>query len=120
MSDESRTYSSVALDDCLERISECLEHRRVIKANIQSYVNDEESWDSGLMPLLCEYYSINYRYMELMNDVILSAPYVNEETNKEEILLDERTYTMLHSYSKLMIVDELELKYKHRINLFVQ
>ena len=120
MSKESRTYAAMSLDDCFERISECLERRKVIKSYIQSSVTDEESWESDLMLLLCEYYSLNCRYTELMNNVILSTPYVNEETNKEEVLVDEKTYTMLHSYSKLMIVDEMEMKFNHRINLFIQ
>jgi len=115
---EDKGYYSLPLEDCLERISECVQRKKVIKAHIQEHAQNEESWESNLMTLLCEYYSINNRYTEMMGDIILSPPSVNQSTEQEEISVHAVTYSLLSSYSKLMIVDELELKYLHRIHLF--
>ena len=116
---EDRGYYSLPLEECLERISECAQRRKVAKAHIKEHAENDKSWDSNLMLLLCEYYSINRRYTEMMGDIILSPPSFDESTEKEEISVHATTYNLLTSYSKLMIVDELELKYFHRIHLFV-
>ena len=116
---ENKGYYSLPLEECLERINECLQRKKVTKAYIQEHVHNDKSWESSLMLLLCEYYSINYRYTEMMGDIILSPPSVNELTDQEEVSIDETTYNILSSYSKLMIIDEMELKYLHRIHLFI-
>jgi hypothetical protein len=107
------------VQDCIERIDDCLERRKVIKAFIQTSVDNENAWNSELMMLLCEYYSINCRYAELMNEIILSPASVDEVTEEELVTVDVTKYNILSSYSKLMIVDEAELKYRHGINLYI-
>ena len=62
---EDKGYYSLPLEDCLERISECVQRKKVIKAHIREHAQNEESWESNLMTLLCEYYSINNRYTEM-------------------------------------------------------
>jgi len=119
MKDEEGYYS-VPINDCLERISSCLGSRKIAKSCIQEYINDEEAWNSGLMTLLCEYYSINCRYVELMDDLILTPPFVDEVTEEESVSIDLKKYSLLASYSKLLLDDEMELKYAHKIYLFIQ
>tara|TARA_R100001594_G_scaffold88398_1_gene122657 strand:- start:415 stop:771 length:357 start_codon:yes stop_codon:yes gene_type:complete len=116
---KNKSYYSLPVGDCVERIDECLERRKVIKAFIQTSSDDEDAWNSELMMLLCEYYSINCRYAELMNEIVLSPASFNEETEEELVTVDATKYNILSSYSKLMIVDEAELKYEHGINLSV-
>jgi hypothetical protein len=115
---EKKEYYYLPVEDCLERISECLEIRKVIKSFIKDNVDNEDAWNSDLMTLLAEYYAISCRYTELMNDLILTPPSV--EDDEEVITVDAGKYAILTSYSKLMLVDEVELKYTHRVHLFVQ
>tara|TARA_Y100000310_G_C20527284_1_gene736690 strand:- start:214 stop:573 length:360 start_codon:yes stop_codon:yes gene_type:complete len=117
---EKKEYYFLPLADCLERLSDCLEIRKVVKAYIKDNVHDEEAWNLDLMTLLCEYYSINSRYAELIGDLILTPPSTDDETDEEIITVDAHKYAILSSYSKLMLVDEIELKYKHRVHLFFQ
>ena len=116
---ERKEYYSLPLEDCLERINECLEIRKVLKSHIKDNVDDDKAWSSDLMTLLCEYYSINSRYAELMNDLILTPPSVEEGSDDEIITVDAAKYSILTAYSKLMLVDEMELKYKYRVHLFI-
>jgi hypothetical protein len=116
---EDKGYYSLPMEDCLERINECTQRRKVIRAYIQEYAKIDKSWESDLMTLLCEYYSINSRYAEMMGDIILSPPSTNQLTEQEEVSVHTAVYNLLSSYSKLMIVDELELKYLYRIHLFI-
>ena len=115
---EDKGHYSLPVEDCLERINECAQRRKVIKAHIQEHARIDESWESDLMTLLCEYYSINNRYSEMIGDIILSPPSTNQLTEQEEVSVHAVTYNLLSTYSKLMIVDELELKYFYRIHLF--
>jgi len=117
---EEKGYYFLPLNDCLERISGCLDRNKVAQSFIQEHSNNNESWESGLMIVLCEYYSITCRYVDIMNDLILTPPSIDEETDEEMISVDSQKYALLLSYSKLMIVDEMELKYMHKIHLCVQ
>jgi len=114
---EKKEYYFLPLEDCLERISECLEIRKVIKAYIKDNVENEEAWHSSFMTLLTEYYAISCRYTELMNELILTPPSSGDD-EEETITVDAHKYAILSSYSKLMLVDEIELKHKHRVHLF--
>tara|TARA_R110000824_G_scaffold332200_1_gene518851 strand:+ start:4417 stop:4776 length:360 start_codon:yes stop_codon:yes gene_type:complete len=116
---EDKGHYSLPVEECLERISECTQRRKVIKAHIQEHAKIDKSWESDLMTLLCEYYSINNRYSEMIGDIILSPPSTNQLTDQEEVSVHALTYNLLSTYSKLMIVDELELKYFYRIHLFI-
>ena len=115
---KSKEYYYIPLKECVERISECLDIRKVIKCYIQDNVANEDSWNSDLMMLLAESYAINFRYTELMNDLILTPPSPDEETSEEIITVDSQKYAMMTSYSQLMIVNEIELKNSHRVHLF--
>tara|TARA_Y100000310_G_scaffold219068_1_gene220458 strand:- start:1077 stop:1436 length:360 start_codon:yes stop_codon:yes gene_type:complete len=117
---DQREYYSLPLEDCFERISECYGVRKVIKLYIQDSVNDEKAWNSNLMTLLCESYSINCRYTELMSELILTPPSVSETTEEEVIYVDSHKYAILTSYSKLMLVNESELKHAHKVSLYIQ
>jgi len=117
---EEKGYYYLPLEDCLGRIADCIDCEKVLKAFLQDFVNDDKAWESGLMTLLCEYYSIICRYLDIMNDLILTPPSVDELTDEEMISVDSQKYNLLTSYSKLMLVDEYELKYKHRVHLFIQ
>tara|TARA_R110000824_G_scaffold17084_2_gene69875 strand:+ start:4807 stop:5163 length:357 start_codon:yes stop_codon:yes gene_type:complete len=114
-----RSYYSLPVQGCIERINDCLKRRKVVKAFIQTSNDDEDAWNSELMMLLCEYYSINCRYAELMSEIILSPAAAAGTTGEELVTVDVTKYSILSSYSKLMIVDEAELKYGHGINLFI-
>ena len=116
---DKKSYFYLPLEDCYERISECLDRNKVVESFIREYSKEQEVWTSGLMIILCEYYSINCRYVELINDIILTPPTINELTEQEEVVVDSQKYAILNSYSKLLIVDELELKYMHRVHLFI-
>jgi hypothetical protein len=115
---EKKEYYFLPLEDCLERLSECLEIRKVIKAYIKDNVENEEAWHSNLMTLLTEYYAISCRYTELMNELILTPP-SSGDNEEETITVDAHKYAILSSYSKLMLVDEIELKHSHRVHLFL-
>ena len=117
---EKKEYYSLPLEDCLERLTECLEIRKVIKFYILDNVKEDKAWDSNLMTLLCEYYAINSRYAELMNDLVLTPPFMDEGSEDEIITVDATNYAILTSYSKLMLVNEIELQYMHRVHLFAQ
>ena len=116
---DHKKYHYLPIHDCLERISECFEIRKVIKTYIRDNVDDEEAWDSNLMTLLTEYYAINCRYVELMSELVLTPPSTSEDLQEEIITVDAHKYAVLTSYSKLMLVDEAELKYSHRVHLFI-
>ena len=116
---EKKEYYFLPLEDCLARLSECLEIRKVIKAYIKDNVENENAWRSNLMTLLTEYYAISCRYTELMNELILTPPSSGND-EEETLTIDAHKYAILTSYSKLMLVDEFELKYKHRVHLFFQ
>ena len=120
MTDHKEGYHYLPMHDCLERISECFEMRKIIKIYIKDSIDDEEAWDSNLMTLLTECYAINCRYVELMSELILTPPSVSEDLQEETITVDAYKYSILNSYSKLMIVNEIELKHLHRVHLFVQ
>ena len=117
---EEKGYYSLPLEDCLCRVVDCIECGKVLKSFIQDHASDEKAWESGLMALLCEYYSVICRYVDIMNDIILTPPYEDETSGQEMISVGSQKYTLLTSYSKLMLVDEMELKYMHRIHLFIQ
>ena len=117
---ERKEYYSLPLEDCLERLEECLSIRKVIKAYIRDNVDNEEAWNSDLMMLLTEYYAIICRYMEIMNELILTPPSTDDDSEAEIITVDAKQYAILTSYSKLMLVDEFELKASHRVHLFIQ
>ena len=116
---EKKAYYFLPLEDCLGRISECLEIRKIVKAYIRDNIDNEEAWDSDLMTLLCEYYSINCRYTDLMNELILTPPSSGDD-GEEIVTVDANKYDILNSYSKLMLVDEIELKHTYRVHLFIQ
>ena len=103
----------------MERITECLEIRKVIKAYIKDNIDYELAWETNLMTLLTEYCAINCRYTELMGDLILTPPSIEEDGAEEVITVDAAKYAILTSYSKLMLVDEFELKHHHRVHLFI-
>lgn len=115
---ETKEYYYLPLEDCHHRILECLDIRKVLKYYIQDNVTNNDAWDSKLMMLLTESYAINCRYVEIMEDLVLTPPTINEETGQEVITVDFAKYTMLMSYSKLMIVNETELKTNHRVTLY--
>jgi len=119
MNEKGEGYYSIPLNDCLARISDCVGRQKVIKSFIQEYANDDEAWESSLITLLCEYYSASCRYVDIMDEVILTPPFVDELTEEETISVDAQKYALLSSYTKLLIVDEVELKYMHRIHLFI-
>ena len=116
---EKKEYYTLPLEDCIERIAEVQDINKILKLYIKDSVDDEESWSSDLMMLLCEYYSIICRYSEIMNDLILTPPSEGEGEVGDIIYVDAHKYTMLSSYSKLMLVNEMELKFKYRVNLFI-
>ena len=70
------------------------------------------------MMLLTETYAINCRYIEIMEDLVLTPPNISEETGQEVITVDYARYTMLLSYSKLMIVNETEMKTDYGVTLY--
>jgi hypothetical protein len=113
------SYYSIPIEDYLERIEECLERKKVVKAFIQTSAEDDEAWKSELMTLLCEYYSINCRYTELMHELLLTPPFVDEATDEELVTVDVKKYSIMASYSKLLIHNEVELKYKYKISLLI-
>lgn len=115
-----KSYYSIPVEDCLVRVEECFKRRKAIKTFIQTNVENDEAWTSELMTLLCEYYSINCRYTDLMEEVLLTPPHVDELTDEELISVDIKKYSILFSYSKLMIHNEAELKYKYKVHLFTQ
>jgi len=115
---EQKEYHYLPLEDCLARITECLEIKRIIKAYMRDNAYNEQAWESDLMLLLTEYYAISCRYTELMNELILTPPSSGDD-EEESITVDAHKYAILSSYSKLMLVDEVELKYSHRVHLFV-
>ena len=115
---EKKAYYYLPVEDCLERLTECLEIRKVIKSFIKDNVDNEDAWNSDLMTLLTECYAINCRYTELMNELILTPP--SSDEGEEVITVEAHKYAILTSYSKLMLVDEIELKYTHRVHLFIQ
>jgi hypothetical protein len=117
---DSKKYHYLPINDCLERISECFDIKKVIKVYIKDNVGNEDAWESNLMTLLTEYYAITSRYVELMSELILTPPSISEELNEEIITVDAHKYAILTSYSKLMIVNEMELKHSHRVHLFIQ
>ena len=117
---EKKEYYSLPMEDCLNRITDCMDCAKVLKSFVQECADDDNAWKSGLMALLCEYYAVICRYVEIMNDLILTPPFVDEETDEEMISVDPQKYALLTSYSKLMLVDEMELKYLHRIHLLIQ
>jgi len=117
---ETKEYYYLPMEDCLERLSECLNIRKVLKAFIISSVDDESAWNSDLMMLLAEYYAIICRYTEIINELILTPPSMDEDSQEETITVNSHKYAILTSYSKLMLVNEIELKNKHRIHLFIQ
>jgi hypothetical protein len=117
---EEQGYYSLPLEECLERLTECMGCEKVLKSFVQEHAPDDKAWQSGLMPLLCEYYSVIYRYVDILNDLILTPPSVDESTDEEVITVEPQKYALLMSYSKLMLVDEMELKYKHRVHLSIQ
>jgi len=117
---EDKGYYSLPLEDCVERIDECLDRKKVLKSYVQEHASIDKNWDSGLMTLLCEYYSIICRYVEVMNELILTPPYADELTDEEVISIDIQKYALISSYSKLMLVDEMELKFLHKVHLFIQ
>ena len=117
---ENKEYYPLPLEDCMERITECYNLGDVIRAYIRDNIDNDEAWNSDLMALLCEYYSISCRYVELMSELILTPPHFEDDTQQELIYVDARNYAILTSYSKLMLVDEAELKYKYRVHLFFQ
>tara|TARA_Y100001963_G_C6664690_1_gene392159 strand:+ start:337 stop:699 length:363 start_codon:yes stop_codon:yes gene_type:complete len=120
MKEEQKEYYSLPLEECLERMSESLEMQGLLRFLIQENADKDESWESDLMLLLTEYYSIVTRYIELINELILTPAHVVEETDEELIYVDGQKYNIMLSYSKLMLVDEFELKHHHRINLIIQ
>jgi len=115
---EKKEYYFLPLDDCLKKLSECLKIRKVVKAYIKDSSGDDEAWESDLMTLLTEYYAISCRYTELMNDLILTPP-ASGDDEEEIITVDAHKYAILMSYSKLMLVDEIELKHTHKVHLFI-
>jgi hypothetical protein len=114
----TESYYSIPVEDCIERIEECLQRRKAVKAFIQTSVQDDSAWSSELMTLLCEYYSINCRYTDLMHEALLTPPSTDELTDEELVSVNVKQYAILSSYSKLMMVDEAELKHNYRIHLF--
>tara|TARA_Y100001938_G_scaffold144065_1_gene218014 strand:+ start:4351 stop:4716 length:366 start_codon:yes stop_codon:yes gene_type:complete len=118
---EKKEYYFLPLEDCLERISECLQINKIIKSYIKDNVENEDAWQSSLMTLLTEYYAISCRYTELMNELVLTPPSHGDEGEEGEeiITVDAQKYAILTSYSKLMLVNEVELKHKHRVHLFL-
>jgi hypothetical protein len=115
---ETKEYYYLPLEDCYERIEECLEIRKVLKYYIQDNTYNDEAWDSKLMMLLTELYAINRRYVEIMEEIVLTPPSVSEASGQEVLTIDYIKYNMLLSYSKLMIVNEAELKRDHRVTLY--
>ena len=53
-----------------------------------------------------------------MEDLVLTPPNISEETGQEVITVDYARYTMLLSYSKLMIVNETEMKTNYGVTLY--
>ena len=117
---EKKKYYSLPLEQCFERIEECYDISKMLKTYIKDRADDDESWNSDLMTLLCEYYAINSRYLEVMNEIILTPTSTSEETGEEVVLVEGQKYALLTSYSKLMISDEMELKHNYRVHLFMQ
>jgi len=113
-------YYYLPMEECLEKISDCYEIKKILKFYIKDNIDNEEAWDSSLMTLLCEYYSISARFTELMSELILTPPSIDEVSGKEVITVDSHKYAILSSYSKLMIVNEVELKYEYKVHLFIQ
>ena len=115
---EMKEYYYLPLEDCHLRILECLDIRKVLKYYIQDNINNSDAWDSKLMMLLTESYAINRRYVEIMEDLVLTPPSISEKTGQEVITIDYVKYNMLLSYSKLMVINESELKNDHRVTLY--
>jgi len=115
---ETKEYYYLPIEDCYERIEECLEIRKILKCYIQDNIYNNEAWDSRLMMLLTELYAINRRYVEIMEEIVLTPPSVSEKTGQEVLTIDYIKYNMLLSYSKLMLVNEAELKRDHRVTLY--
>ena len=88
---ETKEYYYLPLEDCHHRILECLDIRKILK--------------------YC-------RYVEIMEDLVLTPPNISEETGQEVITVDYARYTMLLSYSKLMIVNETEMKTNYGVTLY--
>ncbi len=115
---ETKEYYYLPLEDCHHRILECLDIRKILKYYIQDHVANNTGWDSKLMMLLTETYAINCRYVEIMEDLVLTPPNISEKTGQEVITVDYARYTMLLSYSKLMIVNETEMKTDYGVTLY--
>ena len=86
---ERKEYYYLPLEDCLERLSECLKIRKILKAYIIDNVDGELAWESDLMMLLTEYYAIVCRYLEIMNELILTPPSIDEDSQEETLVKND-------------------------------
>jgi len=102
---------------CKQQITEATSTRKLLKFLIMENAPAEEKWNDASMPLLCEYYSTINQYIQLLLEIFISAA---RDPSEPEILKIEPKYVeLLRSQTKLMLLNDKDLLYKHGISLTI-
>ena len=104
---------------CLNQMAEADEIKRLLKYLIKENSNDDEQWAQGLMPLLCEYFTVVNQYTEVLMDTLFNPVRLNDRTGEDEYVLTSKQAALLQSHAALMQVNDYDLIAKHNISLTV-
>lgn len=104
---------------CLNQMTEATEVKRLLKYLIKENSADDEQWVHGLMPLLCEYFTVANQYTEVLVELLFNPIRANDHTGEDEYVLTSKQAALLQSHAALMQVNDYDLISKYNISLTV-
>ena len=104
-----KDHTNLSKDLCVTQMSESGKIRQLIRYLIEENATLEESWESKLMPALCEYYAAVHQYYELLTEVLFES-YLKVDMVKVETL---------RAHVSLLQLSEYNLAYNYGISLTI-
>ena len=112
-----KDHTNLSKDLCVTQMSESGKIRQLIRYLIEENATLEESWESKLMPALCEYYAAVHQYYELLTEVLFESP--PNEIRPEYLKVDMVKVETLRAHVSLLQLSEYNLAYNYGISLTI-
>lgn len=120
MPDSIKAGLWVSPDFLADQITELKELQYMIRYSIKEGVVEKKNWsDEGMLILMFEYYSCVTNQLKILYDVLVTKPKLNQKIKGEEYFINSENLSMLLSLTSLASVNELSLRYDHRISFTV-
>ncbi len=96
------------------------EDQLITRHLFQEHAGNNNSWENGLMDILCEYHNSSVRYVEVLTEAYSNPDNKSGTEENRVIKFNQMQAGVMKSYLNLIKMNRLLLVHKYNINLEIQ